>query len=181
MNATHRVWVLVIFIIAVLLLVLSATGCGTAGKVYRVFDPRDVNKQELAQTPPTAISQKYKFKIVLAYGVDQSKMWWGNYIDQEWEEYTSAMQKYYPDFNVKFSKLQSIKIIVVEDSKFECKYHKGRCSGEYDSSLKAIFVARKDFDKDGFVPLLKHEWSHANGLLKSNHSNHSEVKRVTRY
>lgn len=154
-------------------------GCGTASKAYRVMDPRDINKRTLSDLEPSYTS-KYRLPYVKTSGVDQSNEWWSDYIDNQFSEYASCVKKKFrkdPDLK----KLRDIKVVIVKDSKFECKYHGGRCSGEYDSSLGVIIVARKDFDKEGFLPLLKHEWSHANGILKSDHSNHEYVKRCTRY
>lgn len=165
------------FLLIALLILLA--GCGTASKAYRVMDPKDINKDNLSKAS-AEYSPKYRIPFVKTKGVDQSIAWWGKQIDKQYAEYASCVkQKFKKDANLK--KLRTIKIIVVADSKFECKYHKGRCSGEYDPGKKIILVSRKDFNKSGFVPLLKHEWSHANGILQSNHSNHSYVKKCTKY
>lgn len=163
----------------IIIISLLITGCGTASKAYRVMDPRDVDKRSLADSNPRYTS-KYRIPFVKASGVDQSYSWWSGYIDSLYGEYASCVRKKFKK-DPQLEKLRTIKIIILKDSKFECRYHGGRCSGEYDSGLGVIFVARKDFGKEGFVPLLKHEWSHANGILKSDHSNHEYVKRCTRY
>lgn len=158
---------------------VALAGCGTATKAYRVVDPYELNKQKLSETK-TLYTPEYKLPYAKTRGVDYSNEKWGEMIDDQYKEYAYCVKtKFKKDPNLK--KLQSINIIIVKDSKFDCKYHNGRCSGEYDSSLKTIFVSRKDLNKKGLVPLLKHEWSHANGILKSDHSNLNKVKQCTRY
>lgn len=160
-------------------LFLFLASCGTASKAYRVVDPRDINKDKLSKTS-VRYTPKYKIPYSKTKGVDQTVEWWGNQIDKQYEEYSNCVRKKLnKDANLK--KLRTVKVIVVRDSKFECKYHYGRCSGEYDSELNMIVVARKDFEKEGFVPLLKHEWCHANGILMSKHRNHEQVKKCTKY
>lgn len=164
---------------AILIICLLLSGCGTATKAYRVMEPRDIDKRSLADLD-ARYSSKYRIPFVKTEGVDQSYSWWSGYIDTQYEEYARCVkQKLRKDPDL--GKLREIKIVIVQDSKFECKYHGGRCSGEYDSELGVIIVARKDLGKSGFVPLLKHEWSHVNGILKSDHSNHEHVKQCTRY
>lgn len=163
----------------ILAISLLLGGCGTASKAYRVIEPREIDKESLARLQPV-YTKKYGLPFVITEGVDQSLSWWSAYIDTLYTEYEDCVKrklKKDPGLN----RLKGIKIIVVNDSKFDCKYHGGRCSGEYDSGLGVIIVARKDIGKSGFVPLLKHEWSHANGILRSDHSNHDHVKRCTRY
>ena len=162
-----------------LILMILLAGCGTASKAYRVMDPKDVNKDKLSKMP-ARYTPKYKIPFAKAKGVDQSMGWWASQIDKQLTEYATCVKhKFKKDANI--NKLKTIKVVVVTDSKFECKYHKGRCSGEYDPSKKLILVSRKDFQKSGFVPLLKHEWSHVNGILKTDHSNHGYVKKCTKY
>ena len=112
--------------------------------------------------------------------MDYSNQQWGEFIDEQYEEY-SYCTKVILKKDPKLKKLQKVKIIIVKDSKFKCDYHSRRCSGEYDTSLNTIFVSRKDFGKGGLVPLLKHEWSHVNGILESNHTNLNKIKVRTRY
>jgi hypothetical protein len=167
------------FYILLLLTSIFAAGCGTATKAYRVVDPRDINKQSLSKTK-TYYSTKHKIPYAKTKGVDHPEAFWGQVIDEKWEAYSKCVKiklKNNPDLN----KIKKVKVVILEDSKFECKYHSGRCSGEYDASLKTIFVSKKDFDKKTRLPLLKHEWSHANGILESGHANHNQIKVCTRY
>ena len=163
----------------VLITCLILCGCGTAAKVYRVADPRDVNRDSLTEMQPRYTS-RYRIPYVKSDGVDQSYEWWSGYIDNQMTEYAACVRNKFGK-DPQINKLKNIKIIIVKDSKFECKYHNGRCSGEYDAERNIILVARKDFGKEGFIPLLKHEWSHANGILKSDHSNLDYVQKCTRY
>jgi len=168
-------------VIYILLLVTSliAAGCATATKAYRVVDPHHIHKENLSKTKPL-YSPRYKLPYAKTKGVDYSNQQWGEFIDEQYEEY-SYCTKVILKKDPKLKKLQKVKIIIVKDSKFKCDYHSGRCSGEYDTSLNTIFVSRKDFDKGGLVPLLKHEWSHVNGILESKHANHNKIKVCTRY
>jgi len=165
--------------ISLFIISLFAAGCGTATKAYRVMDPRDVNKESLSKTK-TYNSPKYKIPYAQTKGVDHSEEFWGEVIDEKWEAYSKCVNtklKKDPDLN----KIKKIKVVILKDSKFECKYHSGRCSGEYDASLSTIFVSKKDFDKKTRLPLLKHEWSHVNGIMESGHANHKQIKVCTRY
>ena len=165
---------IVIYITAVTL-----AGCGTATKAYRVVDPYELNKRKLSQTQPL-YTPEYKLPYSKTEGVDYSNEKWGEIIDNQYKEYSNCLKTRIQK-NPELSKLQTVKIIIVKDSKFDCKYHGGRCSGEYDSSLETIFVSRKDVGKKGLVPLLKHEWSHANGILEPDHSNYDRVKKCIKY
>ena len=154
-------------------------GCGTAAKAYRVVDPQKLNKEQLSKSA-VLYSPEYKIPYAKTKGVDYSNRKWGEIIDKQYSEYSSCLEKKLKK-DPGLKKIQKVKIIIVKDSKFECKYHKGRCSGEYDASLQTIFVSRKDIKKQGLVPSLKHEWSHVNGILKSNHSNLNKITVCTRY
>jgi len=165
--------------ISLFIISLFAAGCGTATKAYRVMDPRDVNKESLSKTK-TYNSPKYKIPYAKTKGVEHSEEFWGEVIDEKWEAYSKCVNtKLKKDPDLK--KIKKIKVVILKDSKFECKYHSGRCSGEYDASLRTIFVSKKDFDKKTRLPLLKHEWSHVNGIMKSGHANHKQIKVCTKY
>lgn len=165
---------LVLFIASV-----TISGCGTAAKAYRVVDPYKLNKQQLSKTAPF-YSTKYELSYAKTKGVDHSNRRWGEIIDEQYEEYSYCVKTKLKK-DPQLERLQKVKIVIVKDSKFECKYHGGRCSGEYDHSLQTIFVSRKDFDKKGLVPLLKHEWSHVNGVMEPMHANHDKIKKCTKY
>ena len=165
--------------IILVLLGVYLIGCGTTAKIYRVVDPREIDKEQLSELQPK-YTPRYEFKYVRNEGVDQSHDWWGDYIDNRYEEYSSCVKKKFKK-DPQFKLLQDVKIIIIRDSKFNCKYHYGRCSGEYDKSLNIILVARKDFEKEGCVPLLKHEWSHVNNLISTDHGNLEVVKKCTKY
>ena len=167
-------------VIVLILLLFVVSSCGTAGKVYRLANPRDIDKESLADRKPDVITSKYKFRLVILDYGGQTKSWWSEFIDSEYEEYSTCVKEKLgkdPDPD----KLRKQKIIITRDGHFDCKYHSGRCNGEYDSGLNTIFLTRKALDREGFVPLLKHEWSHANGLLRSDHKNHDDLKICTRY
>ena len=155
------------------------SGCGTTTKAYRVVDPYKLNKEQLSGITPH-YSQKYKIPYAKTKGVDHSERRWGEIIDEQYAQYSRCVKSKLKE-DPELEKLQGVKIIIVKDSKFKCEYHSGRCSGEYDSNLGTIFVSRKDFEKKGLAPLLKHEWSHVNGILSADHSNLGEVKKCTKY
>jgi len=165
--------------IPLLILSLFTAGCGTATKAYRVVDPRDINKQNLSKTK-AYYTPKYIIPYAKTKGVDHSEEFWGQVIDEKWAAYSSCVKSKLKK-DPRLNKIKKVKVVILKDSKFECKYHSGRCSGEYDASLNKIFVSKKDFDKKTRLPLLKHEWSHVNGVMKSGHANHKEIKVCTRY
>ncbi len=167
------------FFIPLIIISILLGSCGTASKAYRVVDPRDINKQSLSKSK-AYYSPKYKIPYAKTKGVEHSDEFWGEVIDDKWEAYAGCVKKELKK-DPKLSKIKKVKVVILKDSKFECKYHSGRCSGEYDASLSTIFVSKKDFDKKTRLPLLKHEWSHVNGVMKSGHSNHREIKVCTRY
>jgi hypothetical protein len=51
-------------------------------------------------------------------------------------------------------------LIAVVNGTFECKYHDGRCDGEYDADYRLLIVVNKAFKRRGVLPLLKHEMAH---------------------
>ena len=165
--------------IPILLISVLLAGCGTASKAYRVMDPRDINKQSLSKTK-AYYSPKYKIPYAKTKSVDHSEEFWGQVIDEKWAAYSKCVKTKLKK-DPKVNKIRKVKVVILKDSKFECKYHGGRCSGEYDASLNTIFVSKKDFDKKTRLPLLKHEWSHVNGIMKSGHANHKQIKVCTRY
>ena len=168
-----------LILVPLLITSLFMAGCGTASKAYRVVDPRDIDKQSLSRTK-ASYSPKYKIPYAKTKGVDHSVEFWGEVIDGKWAAYSKCVKtklKKNPDLK----KIRKVKVVIVKDSKFECKYHGGRCSGEYDKSLQTIFVSKKDFDKKTRLPLLKHEWSHVNGIMQPKHANHNNIKVCTRY
>ncbi|MGI9534778.1 MAG: hypothetical protein ACR2NW_07490, partial [Thermodesulfobacteriota bacterium] len=132
-----------------LLLIASVimTGCATATQAYRVMDPHHIHRENLSTAKPF-YSPKYKLPYAKTDGVDYSNKQWGEMIDVQYGEYSSCVKTKLKE-DPQLKELQQVKIIIVKDSKFKCKYHGGRCSGEYDPSLQTIFVSRKDFDKKG--------------------------------
>jgi hypothetical protein len=72
-------------------------------------------------------------------------------------------------------------LITVLDGTFNCKYHGGRCNGEYAPDNSLIIITYKAFNREGILPLLKREWAHAYGFLKSDDSNLDEIRRCTNY
>ena len=67
------------------------------------------------------------------------------------------------------------------DGTFECRYHGGKCNGEFDPDAGLIIVSYKAFNRKGTLPLLKHEWAHAYGIMEPDHGNLKKVQMCTRY
>lgn len=174
----------ILILMTFLFVMVAIVSCGTLDKVRTIPFPNDIDKMELLglevhKTPVYDLP----YSIDRENGVDQPLEFWGEILDDRWQEFSDCIKRelgFYPSLEI----VQSIRIIVVPQGKFECDYHKGRCSGEYDTSLNAIYVSRKDFNKDGFVPMLSHEWGHAlsrpNGeqIYKSDHSNKTDAVRT---
>ena len=148
--------------------------CANTGKITQVINPKSVNKDKLEQLPHV-YTPKHKFKVSTV------------------SKFKSKLKKIVEDVDKKFdsfSKCENIKDkglkakkykIAVVDGTFECEFHKGRCNGEIDSDSKLIIVSYESFNREGILPLLKHEWAHAYKILKSDHSNLDEVKKCTKY
>lgn len=167
-----------------LLIILAAiflSSCGTATKAYRLVNPHDINRKELSEMPPDVVSRKHGFKLVVRDYGGMSKNWWSSYIDNLYDEYAACMREEL-GMDPRKDILNDVKIVVTEDGNFRCDYHGGLCNGEYDARLNTIFVARKAFGRtDMFIPLLRHEWSHANGTLRTDHANLDELIVCTKY
>ncbi|MGQ0793131.1 MAG: hypothetical protein ACT4NX_03480 [Deltaproteobacteria bacterium] len=158
-------------LIAALILLAS---CANAQRVSSVIDPKRVNKEKI-QSAAVEITPVGRFNVAIPKGLSGRKVAILGEIDRQFLE---------------FSRCRSIAdggetargfLISVVDGTFECKYHGGRCNGEYDPTASLIIVTYKAFNREGTLPLLKHEWAHAYGFLNPDDSNLDELRPCTKY
>lgn len=148
--------------------------CANTGRITEVINPKDINKEKLEDLPHT-YTPKYKFRVATISKFKSKMKEFVNDIDKKFEEYSKCEK-----IKDKGFRARKYKITVV-DGTFECEFHKGRCNGEIDPDNKLIIVSYKAFNREGKLPLLKHEWAHAYGILQNDHSNLDKVKKCTKY
>lgn len=161
-------------ILVFLLFLPIITSCANVGRVSTVIDPKRVEKEDLKSIPHLT-TPTYKFKVSSVKSLSEKTGKIISEVDEQFTEFSRCM-----DIRDKGAKARS-NIISVVNSTFECKYHGGRCNGEYDSRNELIIVTYRAFNREGTLPLLKHEWAHAYGFLKSDDSNLDKFKRCTKY
>ncbi|NIP29145.1 MAG: hypothetical protein GTO02_01205 [Candidatus Dadabacteria bacterium] len=162
------------FLIFSVILIPLISSCANTRRITEVINPKDIDKGKLEDTPYT-YTPIYKLKVGSIKKL-RSKM--GDIVeivDKKFGDYSKCA-----DIKDKGFVARKYKIVVV-DGTFECEFHDGRCNGEIDSDSKLIIVSYKAFNREGKLPLLKHEWAHAYNILRSNHSNLKKVKKCTKY
>ncbi len=159
-------------LILVLLPVLGA--CANVGQVKRMVDPNKLNKTKL-KSLPTQTTPMYRFHVSTTKNLEGKQTRVVKEVDKQFASFEQCM--HIQDRGAEGRRNR----IVVVDGMFECKYHRGRCNGEFDPEYALIIVTYKAFNKDGILPDLKHEWAHAYNILAADHSNLKEVKKCTKY
>jgi hypothetical protein len=139
-----------------------------------VIDPKDVEKEDLKKL--TSVNTPlHKLRVTTVKSLSDKNGKIVKEVDSQFIEFSRCM-------NIKDEGAKArTNLISVVNGTFECKYHGGRCNGEYDSRNELIIVTYKAFNREGTLPLLKHEWAHAYGFLESDDSNLDELKRCTKY
>ncbi len=150
------------------------TSCANIGKVSTVIDPKKVKKEDLRNLPQETTSV-YKLKVTTVKSLSDKRGKIADEVDEQFTEFSRCMS--IRDNGAK----ARTHLISVLNGTFECKYHGGRCNGEYDSRNALIIVTYKAFNREGILPLLKHEWAHAYGFLEPDDSNLDKFKRCTKY
>jgi hypothetical protein len=139
-----------------------------------VISPYKLNKENLKSLPEVT-TPVYTFRVSVVSSLSSKKSRIIKGIDNKFSEFSRCM-------NITDDGAISRQYLIsVVDGTFECKYHGRRCNGEYDSQNKLIIVTYKAFNREGMLPLLKHEWAHAYGFLKPDDSNLEEVRKCTKY
>ncbi|MBI2486014.1 MAG: hypothetical protein HYW01_03470 [Deltaproteobacteria bacterium] len=161
-------------VLVFLLFLPMITSCANVGRVSSVIDPKDVEKEDLKSLPQVT-TPLYKFKVTTVKSLSDKSGKIIREVDSQFTEFSRCM-----NIRDKGSKARTNLISVVNGT-FECKYHGGRCNGEYDSRNELIIVTYRAFNRERTLPLLKHEWAHAYRFLKPDDSNLDELKRCTKY
>lgn len=160
-------------VLSFLILSLYAA-CANVGRVADVIDPQKVAKPELSSLP-VITTPKYIFRVSIVESLIDKRKYIIAEVDDQFSEFEECAKVSDGGKEARHN------LISVVDGTFECEYHGGRCNGEYDSARNLIIVSYKAFNREGLLPLLKHEWAHAYGILRPNHANLKEVKRCTTY
>ena len=150
------------------------TSCANVGRVSSVIDPKDVEKEDLKKLA-SVNTPLHEFRVTIVKSLSDKSGKIVKGVDSQFIEFSRCM-----NIKDKGAKARTNLISVVNGT-FECKYHGGRCNGEYDSRNELIIVTYKAFNREGTLPLLKHEWAHAYGFLKPDDSNLNELERCTKY
>lgn len=157
-----------------MVLILFTASCANMGRWTQTIDPEEVNKDDLKDIP-YEVTPEYEFKVSIANNVPSNKKNILLNIDRQFTEFSRC-------YDLKDNGREARKyMIAVVDGTFECKFHGGKCNGEYDPDAGLIIASFKAFNRKGTLPLLKHEWAHAYGILSSDHENLKSVKKCTRY
>jgi hypothetical protein len=140
--------------------------------------PVDINKQGLI-TLPSALTPENGIEVAVVPSLNQKLETILPEVDRQFDEFKGCVIANHFLDKVD-DRIKQYRVVVVTDL-FQCKYHGGRCGGEYDPANGLIIVAYELFFREGTLPLFKHELAHLYGILKSDHSNHEQVKVCTRY
>lgn len=156
------------------LLVLSSASCANMGRWTQTIDPEEVNKENLKDIPYD-VTPEYDFRVSVSKNVPSNKKKIMGIVDKQFTEFSRC-------FDIQDGGAEARKYLIgVVDGTFECKYHGGKCNGEFDPGAGLIIVTYKAFNRKGTMPLLKHEWAHAYGILGPDHKNLKKVQKCTRY
>lgn len=155
-------------------ILIISVSCANVGKVTKVVSPKKVNKESLKSLPKFT-TPKHKLTVSTVNSLRNKREVVKAEADKQFDKFTDCM------VITDGGRLARSVPIAVVDGTFKCRYHKGRCNGEYDDKLGLIIVSYKSFNRKGKLPLLRHEWAHLYGFLKSDHSNLEKVKKCTKY
>jgi hypothetical protein len=158
----------------ILLIIPALISCANVQGASTVFSPRKIDKKDL-KSLEESITPGYNFRLSISHQLSDKKDKIIRNVDAQFKEFSRCMG--IADNGVKVRPY----LILVVDGTFECEYHGGRCNGEYDTNNHLVIVTYRAFNREGILPLLKHEWSHAYGFLKSDDSNLDNIRRCTRY
>lgn len=159
---------------AIVLILLATASCANVGRFGQVMNPEELSKDELKKLPYET-TPEYGLKVGIGGTVPGERDEILKNVDEQFAEFSGC-------FNIRDrgEGAREYKIAVVNGT-FECEYHHGRCNGECDSDYRLIIVSYKAFNRRGVLPVLKHEWAHAYGILRNDHKNLKEVRECTKY
>lgn len=158
----------------ILIIFPGLISCANVRYVSTVISPRKVDEWDL-QSLKESTTPEYGFRVSVNPQLSDKKDKIINNVDAQFREFSRCMR--ITDTGARAKPY----LISVVDGTFECKYHGGRCNGEYDADNNLVTVTYRAFNRKGVLPLLKHEWSHVYGFLKSDDSNLDEIRGCTRY
>lgn len=165
---------LYILLILLIACVSLAVSCANFGRWTQVFAPEEVTKSNLSGMA-YELTPEYEFKVNVSKEVFANDREIRSSIDAQFKELSQC-------YGIKDNGWEARKyMIAVVDGTFKCEYHRGKCNGEFDPDVGLIIVSYRAFNRKGILPLLKHEWAHAYGILNSDHGNLKTVKECTTY
>lgn len=158
----------------ILLIIPALISCANLRGASTIISPRKVDKGSL-KSLEESITPACGFRVSVSPPLLDKKEKIKSNVDTQFREFSECM-----GITDNGTRVRPYLISVV-DGTFECKYHGGRCNGEYDADNNLLIVTYRAYNRKGILPLLKHEWSHVYGFLKSDDSNLNEIRRCTRY
>jgi len=161
-------------LIVPLLFILASISCANIGRINQVIDPEEVNKKELNRYS-YKVTPEYKLRVTTVKELSGKQGKILTNVDKQFTEFSNC-------FGINDNGAVARKyLIAVVVGTFECEYHRGKCNGELDPKNDLIIVAFKAFNREGILPVLKHEWAHAYRFLDSEDNNLKSVKKCTKY
>lgn len=121
------------------------------------------------------VTEKYHFKVITVESLSDKKQELSIQVDELFTEFSSCM-----NVTDNCDRFRQFTIAIVS-STFTCNYHYGMYNGEYDPKNNLILVSYNAFKRDGTLPLLRHEWAHAYGILNAEHSSLGSVIHCVNY
>jgi hypothetical protein len=159
---------------ALILLLFTAASCANVSRFGEIMNPEELSKDELLKLPADK-TPEYGFRVGIVNNLRGETDEILDNVDAQFSEFSQC-------FRIKDRGEEARRYtIAVVNGTFRCEYHHGRCNGEYDSEYGLIVVSYKAFNRRGVLPVLKHEWAHAYGILRDDHKNLKEVKWCTGY
>ncbi len=155
-------------------LALITVSCANMGRITQIMNPEELSKDNLKNLPYET-TPEYGFKVGIARNVPSDRTTILENIDEQFTEFSGC-------FDIRDGGQKAGEyLIAVVNGTFKCEYHRGKCNGEYDPENSLVIVSYKAFNRKGILPVLKHEWAHAYGILESDHENLKTVQECTRY
>jgi hypothetical protein len=140
--------------------------------------PVDINKQEL-KTLHSVMTLENEIEVAMVPSLYRKFGMILPEVDRQFDEFRDCVIQYGFLDRVD-DRIRQYRVAVVTDL-FECRFHRGRCGGEFDPGNGLIIVAYELIFRDEKIPLFKHELAHLYGILPPDHNNLERVKVCTKY
>lgn len=161
-------------LVFILSLALITASCANMGRITQIMKPEELSKESLKNMPYES-TPAYGFRVGITPSVPAESEVILDNVDRQFSEFSAC-------FGITDGgKLAGEYPVAVVNGTFACEHHGGRCNGQYDPGISLVIVSYKAFKRKGILPLLKHEWAHAYGILNNDHSNLKTVQECTRY